>query len=541
MAEAWYEKPLGQALLEEIKAQPPAEPVRAARPPRTHLRQYAAAKASRLTADWQGSDSSADSELVTSLKTLRARSRQLVRDASYAKQAQRIVVNNIIGTGIGMQAQVKTNGGDLIKRFNDEIEANWETWSKKENCHTGGRLHFRDIERHAVSQLFEAGEVFIRKHHRAFGRDGIPYALEIVEAERLADEFMSATLAALPGNEIRMGVEVDSEFFRPQAYWIRRRHPNELRFGGSQTYVERVPADQIFHLAIIDRWPQTRGVPWMHAAARRLNDMDGYSEAEIIRARDQANTSGAIKTPENADSLGEEQDDGSFEVSREPGTWARLRPGEEITGFASTAPNPQLDPFMRYMLRETAAGTGVSYESLSRDYSQSNYSSSKLSVLDDRDTWRCLQWWFIREFRAEVHHDVMQASALAGLYTTFNIEMYAANMAKFEAVRFKPRGWTWVDPTREVDAYKAAVKAGFTTNGEVIAATAGGLDVEDIAEARADELKMFREKDLVFDTMPEVYVKEPQGPGRPATNAPANPTDENFVDPPAKARVISLR
>ena len=46
---------------------------------------------------------------------------------------------------------------------------------------------------------------------------------------------------------------------------------------------------------------------------------------------------------------------------------------------------------MRFMLREIAAGTGVSYESLSRDYSQSNYSSSRLALIDDRDLWRVFQ------------------------------------------------------------------------------------------------------------------------------------------------------
>ena len=43
-----------------------------------------------------------------------------------------------------------------------------------------------------------------------------------------------------------------------------------------------------------------------------------------------------------------------------------------------------------------AAGCGPSYESLSRDYSQSNYSSSRLSLLDDRDLWRVLQQWWLR-------------------------------------------------------------------------------------------------------------------------------------------------
>src|SRR6185312_10109901 len=135
------------------------------------------------SADWTPTDSSADSELMTSLKVLRARCRQLVRDASYAKQARRIVVNNIIGSGIGMQSQVKTNGGALVTRINDEIESVWTDWCNKRNCHTGGRLHFSALERHLVGQVFETGEVFVRKHYRSFGPADIPYSLEIVESE----------------------------------------------------------------------------------------------------------------------------------------------------------------------------------------------------------------------------------------------------------------------------------------------------------------------------------------------------------------------
>jgi capsid protein len=56
---------------------------------------------------------SADSELVSSLTQLRTRSRALIRDVSYAKRAQVIVVNNVIGTGIGMQAQVMNSRGEM--------------------------------------------------------------------------------------------------------------------------------------------------------------------------------------------------------------------------------------------------------------------------------------------------------------------------------------------------------------------------------------------------------------------------------------------
>ncbi len=79
---------------------------------------------------------------------------------------------------------------------------------------------------------------------------------------------------------------------------------------------------------------------------------------------------------------------------------------------------------------------------------------------------------------------------------------------KFEAVRYKPRGWTWVDPTKEVEAFKEAVKCGFTTQSDVIAATNNGRDIEDVFEERAREIEMAKEKGLVFETSPEYYTSD---------------------------------
>jgi capsid protein len=77
---------------------------------------------------------------------------------------------------------------------------------------------------------------------------------------------------------------------------------------------------------------------------------------------------------------------------------------------------------------------------------------------------------------------------------------YAVDPSKFEAVLFKPRGWSWVDPTKEVNAYKEAIKAGLTTITDVIAATAGGLDIEDVVKTRKRELKLLKEAGFEVDT-----------------------------------------
>lgn len=548
-----FESPLFQKQAEEVAA------ATAARQTATHAerqqrgnmrgmaqRMYAAAKVNRLNAGFSGSNSSADAELVSSIMTVRSRSRALCRDSSYAKRAKLIVVNNVIGTGIGMQAQVGTERGGLNARVNDAIEAAWCTWSEADNCHTGGRLSFKHFERAVMAQVFEAGEVFIRKHRQPFGKMGVPFALELIEAERLADQFVSVPFAIRSPNHVRLGVEVD-RFFRPVAYYFRQRHQGEIRLDAyGSDMIERVPADQVIHLAVIDRWPQTRGEPWLHTAALRLNDMDGYSEAEIVRARAQAVRMGIIETPDSTGNLADEElEDGSYEMTLESGMVERLNPGEKWHDSNPSAPNPNMDPFMRYMLREVAAGIGVSYESISKDYSQSNYSSSRLAILDDRDLWRFYQSWFICDFRQQIHREWLQWAVYAGKVEGLTLDQYLPNKDKFDAVLFKPRGWTWIDPTKEVEAYKEAIRAGFTTRTDVIASTAGGQDIEDIDNTRKRELEQAAEKKLKFDTDPEYYmsdaakaVAEAKSIAKAASKPPDEGDDKSTSAPPRAGRIV---
>lgn len=511
-----------------------------------HSRMYNSARGGFSMADWPTSNNSADAELSSSLTVLRSRSRALVRDSAYAKRAKVIIQNNVVGSGIGLQAQVKTTRDALNDRINDAIEQAFEEWSCADSCHTGGALHFADLERAAIGQVFAAGEVFFRKRFTPFGDSDVPYALELIEAERLADD-LHVPGPAMEGANIRMGVEMDV-YYRPIAYWLRQRHPGEVRVGLAQTdYFERVPASQIIHLRIVDRWPQTRGEPWLHAVVRKLNDMDAYSEAEIVAARAAASYMGFITTPDATNPLADGTNtDGTNIHTLKPGTIDTLAPGESFTGFAPNRPNPNADPFMRMMLREAAAGVGVSYESLSRDYSQSNYSSSRLALLDDRDLWRVLQGWFIRNFRQIVHREWLQQAVLAGAIPEIPLGEYGANQSKFEAVLYKPRGWSWVDPTKEVEAYKQAVRCGFMTVGDVITQTNGGLDLEDVLKGRRRELDKMHDENLRFDTDPEVNLKavpvqEGQPTATPAAQAGTESDSSNANNSDQPARVVSIK
>lgn len=461
-------------------------------------RMYAGAKAGRLMFD--AMQSSADQELAMSLTALRSRSRALVRDVVHAKRAKTVVVNNVIGQGVGLQGKVKRQRGEkLLRQVNASIESAWRDWIRADSCHTGGALHFYDLERMALGEIFEAGEVFLRLHARRFGDSAVPLAIEVIEGERLADDH---ELNGFNGARVRQGIERD-EFGRPVAYYVHRTHPNDLRGNASvPDEIVRIPAEQVIHLRLIDRWPQTRGVPWLHAAISRLNQLGEFENAALVAARIGASKVGFFEPTEWADEdLSEGQEpDGTPNTTVEAGEFTQLPPGYTFKPWDPAYPTDAFDPFVRACLRGIAAGVGVSYESLSRDYSQSNYSSSRLALLDDRDLWRMLQAWWIRAFREPLHRIWIERAVLAGAISDIDRAQFISDPARFSAVGFKPRGWGWVDPQKEVAAYKEAERAGYTTKADIIAATGGGADLEDVISGRQRELEQLADAGLATDT-----------------------------------------
>lgn len=509
------------------------------------VRQYAAARPGRNGSGYGSSgNTSADAELSTSLDRMRAASRQMVRDSSYAKRAKLIVVNNVIGAGIGMQAQVMSTRDALRTDVNAAIEEAWGSWATAENCHTGGSLAFGDLERAALGQVFEAGEVFIRLHFDKFGDSKIPLALELIEAERVPHNLVEPGAVTAQG-EVRMGVEVD-RFHRPIAYWVRERHPGDIRARvGATDRFERVPADQMFHLRLVDRWPQTRGEPWLHTVMRKIDDLNELTGAELQAVRASAYYFATIQTPEGDNPLkSAEEGTGQGVMDIEPLTVQQLAPGEELSFHAPNRPNANLDAFLRHIVREGSTGIpGVTYEALSGDYSQSNYSSSRMGLLDARDSFKVLQQWWVRSFRRPLHKVWLQQAVLSRQVPGITVDQYAMAPSKFEAVLFKPRGWSWVDPTKEVGAYKEAIKAGMTTLTDVIAATADGRDIEDVITTRKRELQMLEEADIEVDTT----VPEPQEPMAPPAAAPVadpeepeDPEDDAEPGAQAPARVFAM-
>ena len=121
--------------------------------------------------------------------------------------------------------------------------------------------------------------------------------------------------------------------------------------------------------------------------------------------------------------------------------------------------------------------------------------------------------------------------------------LFEADPEKFEAVRFRPRGWGWIDPTKEVEAYKQAVRCGFMTLQDVLSNS--GQDFEDVLTARAKEIDETDALGLVLDTDP-AQISGSTGATQPpdagaATDAGGPPPEMPMQKPtnPPK-RVFSL-
>jgi len=497
--------------------------------PRRGRRAYEGALVSRLTADWVTSSTSADAEIDGSLVRLRNRSRQLLRDNPYVQAARRAIVTNVIGRGIRMQSRVPMvrGGGRLDKPTNDRIESWWRRYCRKEHIHAAGKLSFARILRQSMAAVPESGEVFIRLVPEAFGNSGTPLGLEILEAD-LCDETHTVGPDA-NGNEWRMGVQV-SRWGRPTAYRFRLRHPGDV--SGAVGYeTTDVPAQQIIHLFIPERPGQTRGVPMFASSIKRMHHVAGFEEAEVVGKRARSSLMGFIQSPEG-ELVGDGVEDGERLTNFEPGVFKHLAPGESITVPQLGNADTEYEAFLRPMLRSLAAGSGVPYPTVSADYSQSSYSSSRLERLEVLELWRSLQDWIIEDVCQVVFERAMAAAVGAG---TLQLSGYDLAPDRYEAVKWFPRGWEFVDPQKEAAANKDLVRSGFKTQSQIVAEQGG--DLEDLLLARAAEVERAEELGIQFDTNPADDLQggspdaKPETDDEPETPSEPDPDDDLKGDP----------
>jgi lambda family phage portal protein len=463
--------------------------------PLKNLRAYQGALVSRLTSDWMSSQLSADAEIRNSLRKLRDRSRELVRNNPYARQAKRTTQINIVGTGMKFQSLVvQQRGGKRDQRVNNIIEEAWSEWTQADSCDCAGKYSFHQFEWLASGALCESGEAIFRIVRKPFGNSQVPLALQMIESDLLDEEYDGKTLNK--NNEWRNGVEVD-EWGRALRYAILTKHPGDayyLDYSANRKLHIFIPAEDIVHLFLPERPGQNRGVPWFHSVMADMHQLQGYEEAAVIRARAGASIMGFIQN-DQGELIGDDVQNSQRIQSFEPGTFRYLMPNESVTVPDIDYPSQQYEMFVKNKIRRFATGIGCSFETISKDFSETNYSSSRLSLLEDREHWKFCQKYIIDNFHYRIFKEWLDLAVLSGV---IDFPDYASNSKRYCKPRWTPPAQHYVDPLKEIKAYREAEQAGYMTKSQVIAQTNGG-DYDDIISEIAREQEVAKSLGVTLD------------------------------------------
>jgi lambda family phage portal protein len=469
---------------------------------------YDATGSGRRTLAWSVSNVGAITALAFAQDALRAKSRDLVRRNAWAAAGIDSYVANAIGTGIKPQSMVP----DSVLR--ESIQALWRDWC--EAADAADLTDFYGVQALACRAMLEGGEALIRLRYRR-SEDGLPVALQVqvLEPEHLPIQF-NQDLSN--GNLIRAGIEFD-RLGRRVAYHLYKSHPHDGTLapmsGAGGMDIVRVAAAEIIHLFRPLRPGQIRGEPWLARALVKLNELDQYDDAELVRKKTAAMFAGFITRLSPEDNLlgeGLADANGAALAGLEPGTMQILEPGEDIKFSAPSDVGGTYTEFMRQQFRAVAAAMGITYEMLTGDLSQVNYSSIRAGLLEFRRRCEAIQHGVIvHQLCRPLWRAWMDQAVLEGALT---LAGYSRKKSAYQAAKWIPQGWQWVDPQKEFNAMKLAIRAGLSSRAEAISAY--GYDAEDVDReiaadnARADALGLVFDSDPRHDTAPTPSAPSPE-------------------------------
>lgn len=489
-----------------------------AAPRRRHQRHYAAARITRTNRDWITQTDSPNGVLISDLRALRARAREMARNAPHFRKFLAMAKTNVIGhNGIRLQSRAEFGSGRPNTKLNNLIEnAFWE-WSYPETCSVSGKLSWVSAQMLFIETLIRDGEVLVEHVDVDPRRNPFGYSLKFWNVDYL-DESFNATLSN--GNRVIMSVEVD-EHFRPQAYYLTTppgeyaRTPEKLRL-----FRERIPASRMTHaFLLIDDESQARGVTWFHAALLQAKDLHEYTSGVVQQARVAAHTLGFLERS-SADEVGftgaddEAGNPQDIYIDVAPLSMNELPPGYRLSQFDPKQPSQNHAEFRNAMLLDIAASLGVMGFSLSGDMSQVNYSSARVGLGEERDIWRMLQQFVAERFCREVYHRWLDAALLVG-----RLELNASQYAQVRNPLWRARGWRYVDPQKEIAANIDALNANLATYTDILADQ--GIDLEEFLATKAAEKLLFERYGVDYNAL-SAGDAQPPATDQPQ-DAPAEP------------------
>lgn len=403
--------------------------------------------------------------------------RDMIRNTPYAARAQQVIANNVVGDGIlpritGVDSDLALRGLQVIEDLLDTTAIDFD-----------GRQNLYGLQRLAMNSVVDGGEVLIVHRGDAYG----DLRVQLLEPDYL--DTSRDGLAGQGGGWVQDGIEYAPSGAR-LGYWLYDQHPGAALYRPNLSLVSRfVPAHRVAHVYRQDRPGQMRGVTWYASIILPLADLGDYQDAELMRHKVAATFAGFRRL---GDQITDPNDPRKTElVDLRPGLIQDIGPDEEVT-FPTPPVAGDFNPFSQAILRSVAAGLGVTYEALTGDLSNVNFSSARMGRVEMDRNISSWQW------------TMLVPQMLNPLGGWFKAAWAARDRRNFDAImgariEWQPPHRVLVDPTREIPALIEAIRGGLTSRRAVVRSM--GFDPErledDIAAeiARADALKLKFESD----------------------------------------------
>lgn len=450
-------------------------------------RGYDAGSFGRLNRGWRAHNQSAELEDRYDRDVVRARARDLERNSDMARSIIRAYRRNVVGRGFEMQARTED------ETLNSRLEEIWKEWCKARNCDVTAQQSFNQILRMAVQRKKVDGGILLKKCYTDGGI--LPFKLQALEVDELDD---SIIVPKNVGNKVVGGVEYNA-YNRPVGYWIRQYSIDGL----SMNQAEYFEAKDIIFYFEKERPSQLREMSDMAATITRIRDTNEFITAVAVKERIAACFAIVVKRMKEflGGGIGRSMAAGSGEERKDysgkqitPGMIMELNQGDEAQVVDPGNSGNDANAHLKMQVRLMGAGQGLSYEAVSRDMSETNYSSARQGSIEDELTFVEEIEPLMEQLMDEVYETFVISAVLAGLV---NIKDFWRNKQKYMRHEWVSSPKKWIDPLKEANANRIAMETGQKTFKQ-ISAEAGRdwrqqiddmAEVQEYAMSRGVELK----------------------------------------------------
>lgn len=408
-------------------------------------RYYDAGVGSRRNHNWRASNMPAEYEDRIHRDVIRARARDMERNSDMANGLIKALERNTVGKGFDLQVKSEN------EKFNAQVEDLWKRWCKARNCDVTGQQSFKQMLKMAVRRkLVDGGIIFIKCY-----TDGglVPFKLQAIEVDELS------LMAAKPkheGNRVIGGIEYD-KYNRPVGYWIQQYSIDGFLMSEPQYYEAK---DIIFYMNK-KRPSQMREISELAPTLPRIRDANELIDAIAMKERVAACFSAFI-TRQNptGNAWGrngtlEKTERGGYDGKRmSPGMIMELAAGDDVKIAQPGNSAAEGNEFLKTEQRLMSAGQGMSYETVSRDMSQTNYSSARQALIEDENTFSDEIDQLKEIIMDEVYGEFLISCWLKGLIQAKDFWENKNAYMKHEWIASPKR---WIDPAKEANATKIAL------------------------------------------------------------------------------------